>query len=174
MRNTIGFITDRSEIAISMNILYPTIEMDIETPTKGWDDVFAGNKVRIPYPNKDYYLTASPEIYLNNHHEDYEVTPENITTSEYFLLTQGGWGIHDSFGYSDVIEIARNNQTVIVNPEKIVCVVFNMPKARRAYVRLMKITKVDPHCSTVAKVVPLTEEELADAKKAIKRVLRGR
>lgn len=174
-----GYLTNRTEISCAMNFnLYPIIEMNIETPEEGWDDVFTGPTLRVEYHFKgdkyNHYFTCDPEIYLNNNGESNALTDDNIMNSKYFYLTRGAIGISAEFNYFDVIQMAEHNQRVVVCPEWPVLVVFNKPSEKRVYVRLMKLSAADPFSNITCRVIPLTAEEQKIESEKISRIIKSR
>ena len=151
------FLSDRREIALAMNFgKYPVITMDIQKPKRGWDaGVYEGCKVRVDCgtfgDGMPFYKECSPMIFVDNYNEGIEDTIENRVFSK-IELTCPGACLSNSFGASDVLEMAETANAPLLKSGQEVVVVY---KAERdgelvVMVKMMKVGRVSRHCSTVA------------------------
>lgn len=160
------FITDRQEIAEATNLMkYPVILMDIGKPKRGWDKgVYEGDCVRVDeqrtYRGTQMYSDCVAMIFVDNDRKGITDTIENRLSAD-ICLECGCICLHDSFGASDVLDAVKRAQAPVVKAGQIVTVVYKDDSGPnlRVYVRKMKVSNVNPHCSTVAMLTDFEEEK---------------
>ena len=142
------YLTNRQEIAYAMNFgRYPVVRINLETCPPGYDNYYKGDLVKVMAPSKrhpDMYCTG--RLYL----ERYENGKEQIG-----VLTDSTC-LHDSFGYSDVMERLEIAQAPVLHAGDTVVLIEDYPKRRMCKVRMMKARDfVEPHvfpCITLSDV----------------------
>ncbi len=72
----------------------------------------------------------------------------------------GGCFIAARFGYSDAMELVANAQLVTIKEGDIVAIAKHTSDA--VALELFKLSSVDSHCTTIATLKPLTEEEMIE------------
>lgn len=82
-----------------------------------------------------------------------------------WALGCGGCMLTADFGYSDMKELIENAGLPVVREGDVVALAMFSKSAKLAYLMLYKIGKVDPHCQTVAKLIKLTDDEMAQVAK---------
>ena len=87
----------------------------------------------------------------------------------YWELSSGGCCISSSFGYHDAMELLNNSQAPIVRADKVIALAKY--SSERVSLSLYKLGKVDIHCSTTAKLIPLNDEEMSEVVKNINKWL---
>ena len=132
------YLTDRKEIAYAMNFgRYPVVRINLETCPSGYENYYKGDLVKVMAPTKrhpDLYCTG--RLYL----ERYGIGKEKIG-----VLTDSIC-LHDSFGYSDVMEMLEIAQAPVLHAGDIVVLIEEYPKTRMCKVRMMKASDhVDPN-----------------------------
>jgi len=125
------YINDRHEIAKAMNYgHYPVLHIDLETPMRGWDDAYEGDRVVVVPKNatcSEQHVRARINKFADEP-DRYTVMPDPI-----FL--------DSSFGYSDVIEMMKWAQAPRIMEGQEVIVVEDWPKAGRCAVHKMRVSK---------------------------------
>lgn len=124
------YLTDRQEIAKAMNFgMFPVIRIDVETPKAGWDGIYEGDFVKVASPSQRY-----PDSFVRGrvmkYEEDgdkYAIMPETVC-------------LHDSFGYEDVLEMLKFAQAPMLHAGDTVIVIEDLPKQKKAGVRMMKVS----------------------------------
>lgn len=76
----------------------------------------------------------------------------------------GGVGIHSGFDFSDRYELLENANTPTVKAGEVVALAFTSKVSAVSILNLFKVGKVDPHCMTIAKLTPLTDDEMKQVK----------
>lgn len=78
----------------------------------------------------------------------------------------GGWGfgIHSSFGFHDMNELIERSNRQVVREGEIVALAFFSKTYEVATLSLYRIGKVDMFCQTIARLIPLTDEEMEQVK----------
>ncbi len=86
-------------------------------------------------------------------------------------FSEGKWqigggcvGISSRFGFSDMCELLENANTPTVKAGEIVALAFTSRVNTFSVLNLFKVGKVDPHCMTIAQLIPLTNEEMEQVK----------
>lgn len=102
-------------------------------------------------------------------HESHKVCTLEWDEGEW-TLGSGGTCISADFGYSDLMEMIEEAQLQVLRPDDIVAIAYYT--AHAAFVRLYKVGKVDIHCMTVAHLIELTDEEMAQVKTNMNKWLR--
>ena len=138
------FVTDRHEIAKLMNFgKYPVLKLDRENHL-GYEntDYCKGSKVRIEYESRNYgKMLKDVTLYMEN--------------GKYGFSSPGCF-LNNSFGYSDVMEMADWAETQIVHKGETVVLVEYWKSERNCRVRLMKVSeRIDIHCETVATLLDI-------------------
>lgn len=77
-------------------------------------------------------------------------------------LTSGGTMLSASFGYYDLMEMVEDAQSQILRPDDVIAIVSYTSKV--VIVKLYKLGRVDIHCSIVASLIELSDEEMAEVK----------
>ena len=133
------FLTDRKEIANEINIKEtPVLVMNCKKPKVGWDDCFEGDKVVVNGERCTLHVFSDGEN---------EGIKEPHLRKK-IILTSGGIGISNSFGYSDVVEMTEWRKAMRLVEGGEVIVVFDYGTA--CSLRKMRVGKVSRFCSTVA------------------------
>lgn len=150
------FVCDRKEIAKVLNFgKYPVIMFDLDTPKKGWDDVYEGTPVRVDMgafsDGTKWYNDSIPTIYVDNNHKGIENTVTNRITAD-ICLPSGGAMLSASFGAHDVLDMAKFAMAPIVKSGDDVVVVYSWDGGTRAMVRMMKVGKVTRHVTPCAMI----------------------
>ena len=81
----------------------------------------------------------------------------------------GGVGIHAGFGFSDAMELVNNANMPIVRKDDVVAIAQFSKKESFISLMLYKIGNVDPHCTTVTSLTPLSDEEMEQVMKDAER-----
>ncbi len=155
-RYDMRFLTDRKEIAKALNFgKYPVIMFDLDSPKRGWDDVYEGTPVRVDmgtFSDGTRWLNDSiPTIYVDNNHEGIENTVMNRLKSD-IHLPGGGAMLSESFGANDVIDMAKFAMAPIVKGGDDVVVVYSWEGGSMAAVRMMKVGKTSKHVTPIAMI----------------------
>ena len=153
-------LTDRREIAKVMNFgKYPVVMFDLDTPKKGWDDVYEGTGLRIDTGKTfsdglPWIEPCDTTIYVDNFNKGIENTVNNRIRSDIYV-GHGGACISNSFGAYDVLKMADEARLPMAKAgDKIVVVYkFTVDGDVRVVVKMMKLSdRIDVHCSTVAMI----------------------
>lgn len=83
----------------------------------------------------------------------------------------GGWGcgIHADFGFSDMMELIDGAGLPKVRQDDIVAVALYTKELRAATLSLFKVGRVDINCMTIARLIPLTDEEMKEVAQDVNR-----
>lgn len=143
------YLTDRHEIAMAMNFgKYPVLYIDVETPKDGYSDFYKGQDVRVAWddPRERYKdMTCEGNLYYSEGK---------------FAISNNAGGLTAGFGREDVIEMHHWANTPLVHKGQTVIVIKDRPKQRVCHVEVMKISdRINIHCSTVAHLVEVEEDE---------------
>jgi len=84
----------------------------------------------------------------------------NDDGSDVWELSCAGAFLSNSFDFNDLMELANNANLPVVNEGDIVALFQFSDLAKAGCVQLFKVGKIDIHCSTVAKLIPLSDEEM--------------
>ena len=87
----------------------------------------------------------------------------------YWELTSWGCCLSASFGLHDALELIDDSQAPVVRKGEVIAIASYSTKS--AMLRLYKIEHVDIHCQCVAKLIPLSDEEMEEVKKNINKWL---
>lgn len=149
----IGYLTDRQEIAYAMNFgKFPVLTLNRENnPYKDIasdSDYCIGCKCKVAWDMKEPRyegMTTYGHVYLENGR---------------YAISGSGACLHASFGYTDVIDMVEKAHAPIVHKGQTVILIEDFPTEKRCFVRVFNVSKrIDIHCSTVATLEKLTEEE---------------
>ena len=152
------FITDRHEIAEAINIKRtPVIRINIKDCMQGYENCYEGSRLLLSTPSKRYpdsYKKCTVKMYGDNGNEDKHDAPWTYTRiglyPEMSCLT-------DSFGYSDVIEMAKWSEARCVKGGDEVLVIFD--RGDVCFIRRMRIgNRVDPFVYPSAILHDIDEE----------------
>lgn len=121
-------LTDRQEIASAMNFgKYPVIRIDMETPKRGYEGLFYGDRVEVMTPTADYpYSRENGNLIYT-------------ADDERFSITANSMCLHADFGYSDVIEELKWAQAPKLHAGDVVVVIEDYPIGRYCVVHMMKV-----------------------------------
>lgn len=123
-----------------------------------------------PQEYEDYKEYGKAKVIWNYRGHESHKTCTLACENGTWELTSGGTFISGSFGYHDLMEMVEEAQLQVLRPDDTIAIVTYTSKA--AMVKLYKLGKVDIHCSIVAHLIELTEEEMADVKIRIENWLR--
>ena len=153
MRELIGFLTDRQEIAYAMNFgKFPVLTLNREN--RPFADIS---------PDSDYCHGCKCRVAWDSKEPRYE----GMTTHGHVYMEDGKYRIsgsgaclHASFGYTDVIDMVEEAHATVVHKGQTVILIEDFPSLKICVVRVFNVSKrIDIHCSTVASLEALTEEE---------------
>lgn len=157
------YLTDRHKIAYAMNSMkFPVMKINLDSPyMEGHKFYDKGSKCRVCYQSKNY-----GEMY-----EECRLTYNGDDGK--FELLSGAYGIHSSFGYSDVMEGFERANTPILRAGQEVIVVLDFPNTKMCKVLAMKVgNRVNPHCMTATTLEHLTAEEQKEWESGFRRWFR--
>ncbi len=150
------FLRERQEIAKAMNIDdIPVLTMNIGEAIPGYDFCYKGSSVKVACKSyRDvYYARCTVEMFGDGVNKDLHGTPwlyKDIS------LRRGCSCLTDSFGYSDVMEMAEWNNARTVHAGDPVLLVFY--DGHNCIIRKMKVSeRVDRGCYTVATLEDIDE-----------------
>ena len=123
-----------------------------------------------PQEYEDYKKYGKAKVTWNYRGHESHKTCTLANNEGTWELTSGGTFLSGSFGYHDLMEMIEDAQLQVLKPEDIVAIACY--SSTTIYIRLYKLGKVDIHCSTVARLQELTDEEMADVKCNILKWLR--
>lgn len=140
-------LTKREEIAKALNFgKYPVLTIDIQNCVEGYEGLYHGSDVRVACKTLSHGT-------LYAHCTLSFCKDENGDGFKDFSLTQGGVCLKSSFGYSDIMDMAKWANTPIVHAGQEVVVILNLPNIKCALVKIMKVSShTDLHCMTVATI----------------------
>ena len=122
------YLTDRHEIAMAMNFgKYPVLHIDRETPKKGYEDYFVGDQIKVLAPTERY-----PDMYCTG--------KLYFSESRYGIQTDGTF-LSDSFGYYDVMKMAKNAQAPVIKAGQTVIVIEDYPIQKKCCIHMMKVSE---------------------------------
>lgn len=130
------FLTDRTEIARAINgRKMPVVTMDLseadEYGLKSEPVVIDNGTFRDGFP---YMVHSKIRLY---------------TDEKKFTFSSGCVGIHDSFGYTDVMDMLEYRNAPVIKADSDFILVIKNPADRECYIAVMHTSnRVDPHCST--------------------------
>lgn len=79
-----------------------------------------------------------------------------------------GCGITSSFGFGDMYNLVKESRYPHIRKDSIIGIaeIYYTPNPFDNHIdlKLFKVGKVDPHCQVVAKLIPLTEDEMKEIK----------
>ena len=149
-----NFIGGRQGYAYILNSLkFPVIDIDLDTESE-YGCYCEYSKVRVlwSYGFKEYGKTTTVAHSTENGKDVWE-------------LTSGGACLSAHFGYSDLMELIDDAKAPIVKQGEVVALACHSEKAKKAFVQLFRVGRVDIHCITTATLNPLTDEEMAEVVK---------
>lgn len=154
-------LTERTEIACAMNYgEYPVLTINLENRPYEGSDYARGCRVRVAWDHSDRRyagLTTHGALYIENGR--LEISGEGAMLSA-------------SFGYSDVMRLAAEANVPVVHRGQVVVVVMEMPSRQTCVVRVMRISpRINIHCQTVCHLEDLNEEEAAEIRQNLRRIL---
>lgn len=82
----------------------------------------------------------------------------------------GGYGccIKSDFGFNDMDELVSDATSPVVEPGKPFVVAWIFREIGNVSLNFFKIDKVDPHCTVIANLIPLSDEEMESIRKDAK------
>ena len=155
------YLTDRHHIAYAMNSTqFPVLRIDMSKPySEGSTFYPCGDTCRVEFTSESYgTMHKEGKLYYNEGK---------------FYISGGCTGIHNSFGYRDVMEMYKNANSPILRAEQKVVIVMDNPEAKICSVLVMKIGKrISPFCTEMVELEHLTEDEQKEWKKGFRRWFR--
>lgn len=103
----------------------------------------------------------------------YDLKVEGIVThniedgkDEWYIA---GWGcmLKSDFGFYDVMQMANAANLPVVKNNDVVAVLEYSQEVKQATCKLFKVGRIDIHCTNMATLIPLTEEEMQEVKKQV-------
>lgn len=132
------FLTERTEIAKAINLSGDAvIRINISECMNGYDNCYAGDKIKVKID--DITIDCTVKMFSDGEgNEDCWETPYLYKTID---LMPESLCISNSFGYSDVVEMAEWNRVPTVKSGDTVTVVFYDKENRVCVVRKMRVGK---------------------------------
>ena len=129
---------------ICNSMKFAVLKADLNAEQK-YDDFKTFSKVRIAKPYKNHELLA-----------------DGVLEVEKGRWTIGGHGccISSSFGYSDMTKLIEAANTPVIRKDDVIAVATFANDIEFACINLFKVKNVDIHCTVMADLEPLTEEEM--------------
>lgn len=152
------FLTDRTEITKAINIdRYPTFIFDVSEPFEDYEGYYKTDAcMNLMIISKRYgEMPFEGDLYIEIPREraDKTVTVDDMINGVH-IGKAGHTCIKNSFGMSDVLEMAHNRALQEVRPSDIVVVVFKQND--RCYVQKMTVSeRVDGFCTTMGTLKPI-------------------
>lgn len=131
---------------------FPVIKADFTTPTKYDDSDYRdfGNAARIAWTYRG--------------HESYKTCSLDYSEGE-FSFGSGGCCLSARFGFDDALELVADANLPIIRPNDIVAIakIVNKADEQAIVLEMFKLSgRVDINCMTVAKLEPLSDEEMKE------------
>lgn len=128
-------------------------------------------KIDIDKPQQYHDYKEYENIKVHQERKTYSLNAVGTVSWEEgrWIITGGGYGISSRFGFEDIMEMADNANLPIVGNNDIVALLIYSKTKRFAQVNLMKVQNIDIHCTVVANLVPLNDEEMAQVVKNVYR-----
>ena len=139
-------MTDRHEIAQAMNFgRYPVLHINMETPLKGYEGYFHGDKVVVLDPRPNY--------------PDHQERGNLYFCEGSFEVSSHGACLHADFGYHDVMEMLEWAQAPHISAGQTVVIVCDYPEARKCSVRMMKVSAVRSFTTPCCELMELEDKD---------------
>jgi hypothetical protein len=128
---------------------YPVVKIDLEAPQE-YDDYKTFGKIRVlkSYKDRDLVVTSTVE---------YE-------KGEGFSLGGHGTCITSSFSFNDMEQLVEEANLQAVREGDIIALAMTLNSIKFMELALYRVGKVDIHCTTIANLIPLTDEEMKEVK----------
>ncbi len=128
---------------------YPVVKIDLEAPQE-YDDYKTFGKIRVlkSYKDRDLVVTSTVE---------YE-------KGEGFSLGGHGTCITSSFSFNDMQQLVEEANLQAVREDDIIALAMTLNSIKFMELALYRVGKVDIHCTTIAKLISLTDEEMKEVK----------
>ncbi len=125
------YITNRQEIAYAMNFgRFPVVRINLESSKAGYEGLYEGDLVKVLTPTKSH-----PDLYAIG-----RVYYSTDSVSK-FYISNDNIGLHDSFDYSDVIEMLNGAQAPVLRAGCTIVLIEDYPHKRMCKVRMMKVSE---------------------------------
>lgn len=144
--NVIGGRQGWAYICNSMK--FAVLKADMEKEHE-YDDYRVFEKVRVVYSHRGSESLSEAQL--------------EVEKGEWFI---GSWGccIKSSFGFHDMMKSIEQANSPIIREGDVVAIALYSDKIEFASLSLFKVGKVDINCQVVARLNPLTDEEMQKVK----------
>ena len=128
---------------------YPVVKIDLEAEQK-YDDYKTFGKIRVLKPHRNNDLVVTSEIEWEK--------------GEGFSLGGHGTCITSSFSFNDMEQLVEDANLPAVREGDIIALAITFKSIKHMNLALYRVGKVDIHCTTIANLIPLTDEEMKEVK----------
>ena len=142
---------------ICNSMAFEVIKIDCDTKSEYEDYIPYDTKVRVARQYKDGTISTI------------ETGIAYCADKDEFILGCGCIGISSRFSFYDMMELIDNANLPVVHENQVIALGKYSKRLGMAQLHLYKVGNVDTHCSTVAKLIPLNDEEMADVVKNAER-----
>ena len=84
------------------------------------------------------------------------------------MIGGSGCCVKSDFGFSDMDELVSGSTAPVVEVNKPFIVAWIFREIENVALSFFKIDKTDPHCTVIANLIPLSDEEMESIKKDAK------
>lgn len=98
---------------------------------------------------------------------DYKKDGTLVCDNGEWKITGGGCCLSARFGYYDIMELLENSMLVNIKAGDLVAITMYSKKDEYTLTTLFRLSSVDYNCMTLAKLIPLTDEEMEQIKKDV-------
>ena len=149
--NIIGGRQGWAYICNSMKFAVLKADMDKE---QEYDDYKTFGKVRV--------------IWNYRGHENASVGTLEVENGKWSI---GSWGccLKAGFGFHDMVKSIEESNLQVIRKDDVIAVATFSNKIEFAWLSLFKVSSIDSNCTTMAELIPLNEDEMAEIKKDAER-----
>lgn len=104
-------------------------------------------------------------VYSTRNHGELDVVGQiEFNENKWQIGGNGGVCLSADFGFDDISKMVTNAGLQTVREGETVALAFVSRSCRVATLNLFKVGRVDPHCMTIAQLIPLNDEEMEQIK----------
>lgn len=123
------------------------------------------------YDMENYRKFNTVNVYVNNKMGDFTVDGTLTLSEGKWKIISGGCFISASFNYHDSKRLIDGATAPVIHKDEVVAIAVYSDKHQVSCLQLYKARRIDPYCTVICNLEPLTEDEMKDVVENAKRWL---
>lgn len=117
--------------------------------------------------SEDGYFQYDTKVKVQPERYDFGITGTLINEKGDWQIVSGGCCLSSSFTFQDHMEMLQESTLPAIQEGDIIALNLVNKKDEFILTLLYKLSKVKPHCMTLAHLIPLTDEEMEEVKQDV-------